>query len=88
MERFFHRRPATLELRGASPVLQGKCINGAVQTLNLATELFMVTLGTIDKSKGDIYGLKVGMKMQKGICCMYQVVLTDESNSFYLHFLH
>lgn len=51
--------------------------------LTLATELFMVTPGTIDKWKGHIYGLKVGMKMQKGICSMYQLVLMEKSYSFY-----
>lgn len=42
----------------------------------------MVTPGAIDKSKGDSYVLKVGMKMHKGICSMYQVVLMEESYSF------
>lgn len=65
------------------PYCEVNVLMGGVQTLTLATELFMVTPGAIDKSKGDSYGLKVGVKMQKGICSMHKVALMEESYSFY-----
>lgn len=58
---------------------------GGVQTLTMATELFMVIPETKDKLKGLYLWLESKHENAEGN--MFQV-LVDESNGFYLHCLH